>query len=845
MFAAWLAATRKRGAAMKYRLLVCLFVAFGLSACGGGGGGSGGDTVVATSSNSPVTAPAVTAVSASNIAVGASLVVTGTNLSRVTAFQIAGVTVSTSAVSDTSATLVMPGVPVSGVLSLVTASATAATSYNVNVYVPLAVSSIAPASGGVGFSVTMTGNGMGAVTAVLFSNGTAATLQSQGANSVVFVVPTGAATGPLTVRGPYNDVITSDSFTLLPMVAVTSISTAISGSAMSVTVLGSNLDQVSTASVGNTPATIVNATASQLVLSVPATASGNVLLSAPSRIAVNAGTVAAFTLGSIDFAQVLDLNVSNTALSLTRGKAAAVRVSVLGTQTGRSSPAVTLTASNANGASLGSIAMTGPATLPTAKNDYSFDGNFSAVLPASWIVPGLQVSVTAVGNDGTQVSQQASPAISSAAKINLVLVPLSTDDGVSQVPDAAVIRAALTRVYPYAAENITISTRAPLAIAGSSSVDSWWQDTLQKLEAVRASENNTAFYFGFVSKLSASRTAGLAYISDRSTGGANPTALGLDATFQGTASIDPFGNAWPQWLATMVHELGHNHGLYHVNCGSPAGAVTDYPYNNGDLGPQPLYNSNYAGTIGQLSQAAYSSGNSSKQMKDVMSYCSGAWFSDYSYARVQQFLEKRTTLLARNAQIGASTVPPENGYLTISGRITPAGVQLRPAQASTSASLSLAGANAAYTLRVLTASGKTIDLPFDSMKLADHSGTVSHFRVTLANPGDIQDVEILSQGKPLAKLDKAARSNKLAVSTSAVTFDTTQSDGKLALKWDAQTEPYAAVLYIGADGRKQLVASGLTGGAASIDVGALPAGGRFEVSLSSAVRARLMKVQHR
>ncbi|MFZ4877435.1 IPT/TIG domain-containing protein [Janthinobacterium sp. Mn2066] len=830
---------------MKYRLLVCLFVMLGLSACGGGGGG-GGDTVVATSSNSPAIKPAVTAVSASNVAVGGNLVLTGTNLSQVTAFQIAGVTVSTSSVSDTSATLVMPGVPVSGVLSLVSASGTAATSYNVTVYVPLTVSSIAPASGGVGSGVTLTGNGMGAVTAVLFSNGTAATLQSQGANSVALVVPVGAATGPLTVRGPYNDVITNDSYTVLPSVSVTSITTAVSGATMSVTIQGSNLDQVTTATVGNTQATIVSATASQLVLNVPATATGNVLLSAPSRVAVNAGTVSAFTLGSIDFAQVLDFNASDTSLHLTRGKAAAVRVSVLGTQTGRSSPAVTLTATSATGASLGSIAMSGPATLPTAINTYSFNGNFSAVLPASWIAPGLQVRVTAVGNDGTQVSQQATPAISSAAKINLVLVPLSTDDGISQVPDADVIRAALALVYPYAADNITISTRAPLAIAGSSSVDSWWTDiALPALESARANENNTAFYFGFVSKLSASRTAGLAYISNRTTGGANPSALGLDATFGQTASIDPFGNAWPQWLATMVHELGHNHGLFHVNCGSPANPVTDYPYNNGDLGPQPIYSSNYGATIGQLSQAAYASGNTTKQMKDVMSYCSGAWFSDYSYTRIQQFLEKRTTLLGRSVQVGASTVPPENGYLTISGRITPAGVQLRPAEASTTAGQQVAGANAAYTLRVLTASGKTIDVPFDSMQLADHSGSVSHFRVTLANPGDIQDVEVLSQGKPLAKLDKAARRNKAVAATSAVTFDTTQNDGRLALTWDAQTEPYAAVLYVGADGRKQVVASGLTGGAASVDVSALPAGGRFEISLSSSVGGRLMKVQRR
>ena len=50
------------------------------------------------------------------------------------------------------------------------------------------------------------------------------------------------------------------------------------------------------------------------------------------------------------------------------------------------------------------------------------------------------------------------------------------------------------------------------------------------------------------------------------------------------------------------------------------------------------------------------------------------------------------------------------------------------------------------------------------------------------------------------------------------------------------------MLYVAADGRKTVVASALTGGSASVDVSALPAGGRFEVSLSSSVRGRMVKV---
>ncbi|MBW3501870.1 MULTISPECIES: IPT/TIG domain-containing protein [unclassified Janthinobacterium] len=825
---------------MKNHLLVALFVVLGLSACGGGGGG-GGDTVVATTSGTPVLVPAVTAVSAANVAVGGSLVVTGTNLSRVTAFQVGGVNVAASASSDSSVTLAMPGVPVTGALSLVSASGTATTSYNVNVYLPLSVSSVAPATGGVGSSVTIAGGGMGAVTAVQFGNGAAATPQSQTAGSVTVVVPAGAATGALTVRGPYNDVASSDTYTVLANVAVTSIASAVNGATLSVTLQGSNLDQVSSATVGSTPAAIVSASASQLVLSAPASATGSVMLSAASRIAVNAGTVSAFTLGSIDFAQVLNLNASDAALRLTRGKPAAVRVSVLATQTGQASPAVTLNATAANGSNLGSITMSGPSVLPTSKSDYSFNGNFSAILPSGWVLPGVRVRVTAVGNDGVQVSQEAAPVVASLARIRLVLVPLSTDDGVAQLPDAEVIRAALLRVYPYAAENISITTRAALSMPGSSTADSWWSDTLGKLENQRALEDRGAYYYGFVPKMSSTRAAGLAYINQRSSGNDFTSAIGLDARFNSIASVDPFGNQWPEWLTTLVHELGHNHSLQHVACGGPSGAAADYPYANGDLGPQPLYNSSYAGSIGQLSKAVYGS----TPMKDVMSYCSGAWFSDYSYVRVQQFLEKRSTQVTGSNVVAASMSVAENGYLTISGRITPSGVGLRPAVASSvRIGAAASGSGHAYTLRVLTALGQTIDLPFDAVSVADHGGNaMSHFRVSFANPGDISDVQVLANGKALAKLERPARRSKVAANDA--TFDAVQSGGKLALVWNAEAEPYAAVLHVAADGRKTVVASDLTGGKASVDVSALPAGGRFEVSLSSSVGARLMKVQRR
>ena len=59
-----------------------------------------------------------------------------------------------------------------------------------------------------------------------------------------------------------------------------------------------------------------------------------------------------------------------------------------------------------------------------------------------------------------------------------------------------------------------------------------------------------------------------------------------------------------------------------------------------------------------------------------MGYCSGAWFSDYSYVRIEQFLESYAARTARSTSVGASVLAADNGYLTISGSITANGVQL-------------------------------------------------------------------------------------------------------------------------------------------------------------------------
>ncbi len=68
------------------------------------------------------------------------------------------------------------------------------------------------------------------------------------------------------------------------------------------------------------------------------------------------------------------------------------------------------------------------------------------------------------------------------------------------------------------------------------------------------------------------------------------------------------------------------------------------------------------------------------------------------------------------------------------------------------------------------------------------------------------------------------------------------NDGKLNLTWNAGAEPAATVVYVAADGSRLLLAKNLRGGTASVDVKALPAGGSFQVSLSTSIKARLVNV---
>jgi hypothetical protein len=107
--------------------------------------------------------------------------------------------------------------------------------------------------------------------------------------------------------------------------------------------------------------------------------------------------------------------------------------------------------------------------------------------------------------------------------------------------------------------------------------------------------------------------AGLSYLADVPSSGKQ---VGAGIGFPGTDAGD-----------TMVHELGHQHGRGHAPCGATDGLDSRYP-SQGDYAMAGL------GSWGLDFRS--NRFQSPTRTKDMMSYCTPIWISDYNYGLLAQ-----------------------------------------------------------------------------------------------------------------------------------------------------------------------------------------------------------------
>ncbi len=151
------------------------------------------------------------------------------------------------------------------------------------------VTSVSPAKGPAGSTVTITGKNLAGATAVFFA-GTAAQVVTDAATSITAIVPAGAADGVLSVTSSSGTAVSPKVFHLTPTIASFGPISAARGE--SVTVTGSGLGSVKKVVVGGKRATVTTSTASQIEVVVPAKAStGPIVVTTPYGVASSATTL--------------------------------------------------------------------------------------------------------------------------------------------------------------------------------------------------------------------------------------------------------------------------------------------------------------------------------------------------------------------------------------------------------------------------------------------------------------------------------------------------------------------------------------------------------------------------
>ncbi len=539
-------------------------------------------------------------------------------------------------------------------------------------------------------------------------------------------------------------------------------------------------------------------TISPTSLSIDATASSaTVLLSASATAAITSSTVTLEGVGgtlknsaSLSLATVKpdpsrpDLfikrlewgqSILKSDLRLVAGKSAVLRAFVNATQAGIGGVIVRATAS-VNGVTLGTLDLSAPTSIPTTDSATNLASTYWGILPKEWIKTGLEIRLAVDAGRNVKESNEANntqilkPAVGTGNKLYLTMVPIIQGGKTAVVLSAAELaelKSAIMRYWPLA--DVDIQVRAPYTIKS---------DGMNELVSLRNADGSKRYYYGFEESC-----CGVGYVGF-------PVAA---------------GNANPR---TVAHELGHNFGQLHAPCG-PTDVDLNYPYPDGRIGSwgfDPRDNS-------LVDPSKY---------YDLMSYCGPDWVSDYMYSKVQLFLEKNPPLDKANT--------PASDLLLVSGTVTNGQISLEPLKRITGvASAPQAGA---YHLTLETASGLK-QVSFDSQRAIheDASGKTidkSHFSFTMPDPGSISKLTISQDGA--VKLEQSANVGMARVQSVQPT--TVQRNGSsVTVTWDTAVYSSMAVAHIAPDGTRTTLALGLTGGTASLELGALGAG-QFEVSAS-------------
>ena len=264
--------------------------------------------------------------------------------------------------------------------------------------------------------------------------------------------------------------------------------------------------------------------------------------------------------------------------------------------------------------------------IPPEVDESSLSKSANAEIPAEAILPGLEM-VIEVDPDGTldpelgvakRIPETGRAAVDVRAMplFDLTLIPFiwsETHD--SSIVDLVGAMARDPENHEMLRETRTLLPVADLDVTAHEPVLSTTNDAFElraNAQAIRAMEGGTGHTMGMM-PTPVRRAAGVAFIGTR-------VSFSIPSA------------------TTMAHELGHNMSLYHAPCGGAGGPDPSFPYPDGSIGAWG-YDSRDGGRLVHP-----------RQGRDLMSYCSPRWISDFSFTNALRY-----RLFDEGAPTGASS----------------------------------------------------------------------------------------------------------------------------------------------------------------------------------------------
>ena len=407
-------------------------------------------TTLSLSSVTPATGP-----------VGTSVTITGTGFTGATDVSFNGVSATFKVVTDIKITATVPAGATTGLVSVTTPNGTvqSPTAFTVTA---LSITGLAPASGPVGTSVTITGTGFTGATDVSF-NGVSATFKVVTDIKITATVPAGATTGLVSVTTPNGTVQSPTAFTVTAL-SITGLAPASGPVGTSVTITGTGFTGATDVSFNGVSATFKVVTDSKITATVPAGATtGLVSVTTPN------GTVQSPTAFTVTALSITGLAPASgpvgTSVTITgTGFTGATDVSFNGVSAGAGFSVVNdskITATVPAGATTGLVSVTTPNGTVQSPTAFTVTAlSITKVAPTKGPV-GTSVTITGTGFTGaTDVSFNGVSAgfnVVNDSKITATvpagattgLVSVTTPNGTVQSPTAFTVTAlSITKVAP-------------------------------------------------------------------------------------------------------------------------------------------------------------------------------------------------------------------------------------------------------------------------------------------------------------------------------------------------------------------------------------------------------------